>query len=142
MQKDIESLTKDMGEALLNIIQATSIRIGNALTPLNPITMPGFAVVLEDYTEELKAHPEFDTEFYHVLRTDMESQGKIYHMQEQEDVEAFKHHIGETLERLRESENALKSQGGGGKLWEYKTCPYCGANLDPDEKCDCGGGRV
>lgn len=19
----------------------------------------------------------------------------------------------------------------------YKTCPYCGANLDPDEKCDC-----
>lgn len=19
----------------------------------------------------------------------------------------------------------------------YRTCPYCGANLDPDEKCDC-----
>lgn len=19
----------------------------------------------------------------------------------------------------------------------YKVCPYCGANLDPDEKCDC-----
>jgi len=19
----------------------------------------------------------------------------------------------------------------------YKICPYCGANLDPDEKCDC-----
>lgn len=19
----------------------------------------------------------------------------------------------------------------------YKTCPYCGANLDPDEQCDC-----
>ena len=19
----------------------------------------------------------------------------------------------------------------------YKTCPYCGANLDPDERCDC-----
>ena len=19
----------------------------------------------------------------------------------------------------------------------YKTCPECGANLDPDEKCDC-----
>lgn len=20
----------------------------------------------------------------------------------------------------------------------YKKCPYCGANLDPGEKCDCG----
>lgn len=20
----------------------------------------------------------------------------------------------------------------------YRTCPKCGANLDPDEKCDCG----
>jgi len=20
----------------------------------------------------------------------------------------------------------------------YRTCPYCGGNLDPDEKCDCG----
>lgn len=19
----------------------------------------------------------------------------------------------------------------------YHTCPYCGANLDPDERCDC-----
>ncbi len=19
----------------------------------------------------------------------------------------------------------------------YKTCPFCGANLDPDETCDC-----
>ncbi len=19
----------------------------------------------------------------------------------------------------------------------YHTCPYCGANLDPEEKCDC-----
>lgn len=19
----------------------------------------------------------------------------------------------------------------------YRTCPFCGANLDPDEKCDC-----
>jgi len=21
----------------------------------------------------------------------------------------------------------------------YWTCPYCGANLDPNEKCDCEG---
>lgn len=21
----------------------------------------------------------------------------------------------------------------------YKTCPYCGDNLDPEEKCECGG---
>lgn len=21
----------------------------------------------------------------------------------------------------------------------YKTCPYCGAHLDPGEVCDCGG---
>ena len=20
---------------------------------------------------------------------------------------------------------------------EYRTCPYCGANLDPGERCDC-----
>lgn len=24
----------------------------------------------------------------------------------------------------------------------YHTCPYCGANLDPDEKCDCDGGAL
>lgn len=23
----------------------------------------------------------------------------------------------------------------------YKTCPYCGANLDPGERCDCAGGN-
>lgn len=22
----------------------------------------------------------------------------------------------------------------------YRTCPYCGANLDPDEICDCQKG--
>ena len=25
----------------------------------------------------------------------------------------------------------------GGNDVGYKVCPYCGANLDPDEKCDC-----
>lgn len=25
----------------------------------------------------------------------------------------------------------------GGQLMYYHTCPYCGANLDPDERCDC-----
>ena len=25
----------------------------------------------------------------------------------------------------------------GGQLMYYHTCPYCGANLDPDEHCDC-----
>lgn len=20
---------------------------------------------------------------------------------------------------------------------QYRTCPYCGANLDPEERCDC-----
>lgn len=23
----------------------------------------------------------------------------------------------------------------------YKTCPDCGANLDPGERCDCSGGN-
>lgn len=22
---------------------------------------------------------------------------------------------------------------------DYWTCPYCGSNLDPGERCDCGG---
>lgn len=25
----------------------------------------------------------------------------------------------------------------GGQLMYYHTFPYCGANLDPDERCDC-----
>lgn len=25
---------------------------------------------------------------------------------------------------------------------DYWTCPYCGANLDPDERCDCKGGEI
>ena len=25
----------------------------------------------------------------------------------------------------------------GDEQMYYHTCPYCGANLDPDEKCDC-----
>lgn len=25
----------------------------------------------------------------------------------------------------------------GGKFMYYHTCPYCGANLDPGERCDC-----
>ena len=29
--------------------------------------------------------------------------------------------------------------GKGGKaVMGYKTCPYCGAHLDPEEACDCG----
>lgn len=24
---------------------------------------------------------------------------------------------------------------------KFRTCPYCGANLDPEEKCDCLEGR-
>lgn len=23
----------------------------------------------------------------------------------------------------------------------YKTCPYCGAHLDPGERCDCDGAK-
>ena len=29
------------------------------------------------------------------------------------------------------------NQQQGGQLMYYHTCPYCGANLDPDEHCDC-----
>ena len=25
----------------------------------------------------------------------------------------------------------------GGEFMYYHTCPYCGANLDPGERCDC-----
>ena len=25
----------------------------------------------------------------------------------------------------------------GGEFMYYHTCPHCGANLDPDERCDC-----
>lgn len=24
----------------------------------------------------------------------------------------------------------------------YRTCPYCGAHLDPGERCDCKGGDL
>lgn len=24
----------------------------------------------------------------------------------------------------------------------YHTCPYCGANLDPGERCECGDDQV
>lgn len=33
--------------------------------------------------------------------------------------------------------SALIIVQGGGVAMGYKTCPYCGAYLDPDERCDC-----
>lgn len=32
---------------------------------------------------------------------------------------------------------AINQPSKGGQLMYYHTCPYCGANLDPDERCDC-----
>ena len=35
------------------------------------------------------------------------------------------------------SVQAINQPSKGGQLMYYHTCPYCGANLDPDEHCDC-----
>ena len=35
------------------------------------------------------------------------------------------------------SVQAINQPSKGGQLMYYHTCPYCGANLDPDERCDC-----
>ena len=35
------------------------------------------------------------------------------------------------------SVQAINQSQEGGQLMYYHTCPYCGANLDPDEHCDC-----
>lgn len=35
------------------------------------------------------------------------------------------------------SVQAINHPSKGGQLMYYHTCPYCGANLDPDERCDC-----
>ena len=35
------------------------------------------------------------------------------------------------------SVQATNQPSKGGQLMYYHTCPYCGANLDPDEHCDC-----
>lgn len=35
------------------------------------------------------------------------------------------------------SVQAINQPSKGGQLMYYYTCPYCGANLDPDECCDC-----
>ena len=43
---------------------------------------------------------------------------------------AFLSTIKEDVERLIEG-------GGREKKMGYRTCPYCGAHLDPGEKCDC-----
>ena len=35
------------------------------------------------------------------------------------------------------SVQVINQPSKGGQLMYYHTCPYCGANLDPDERCDC-----
>ena len=35
------------------------------------------------------------------------------------------------------SVKTINQPSKGGQLMYYHTCPYCGANLDPDEHCDC-----
>lgn len=35
------------------------------------------------------------------------------------------------------SVQSINQPSKGGQLMYYHTCPYCGANLDPDERCDC-----
>lgn len=35
------------------------------------------------------------------------------------------------------SVQTINQPSKGGQLMYYHTFPYCGANLDPDERCDC-----
>ena len=35
------------------------------------------------------------------------------------------------------SVQVINQPSKGGQLMYYHTCPDCGANLDPDERCDC-----
>lgn len=35
------------------------------------------------------------------------------------------------------SVQVINQPSKGGQLMYYHTCPYCGANLDTDERCDC-----
>lgn len=39
-----------------------------------------------------------------------------------------------------ELQNAESDEGGEYEM-KYRTCPFCGAHLDYDEKCDCGEGN-
>lgn len=44
--------------------------------------------------------------------------------------------------KILEKTPLLLQKRGKNKMGDYWTCPYCGANLDNDEKCNCQQGGV
>lgn len=53
---------------LLDTMQDISARVSDAISPVDTVSMPLSAIVLENYVRTLKGHPEFDNELYTALK--------------------------------------------------------------------------
>lgn len=59
-------------EMILKHAQALSVRISEAIPPLNELTMPIVVFVLQNYATGIKNDPDFDNELYTILKKSLQ----------------------------------------------------------------------
>lgn len=58
-------------EMILKHAHALSVRISEAIPPLNELTMPIVVFVLQNYATAIKNDPDFDNELYAILKASL-----------------------------------------------------------------------
>lgn len=65
----MKNMNDDLRTQLLDTMQDISVRVSGAICPIDRVSMPLSAIVLENYAQMLKNRPEFDRELYIALKS-------------------------------------------------------------------------
>ncbi len=68
----MKNMNDDFRTQLLDTMQDISVRVSSAICPIDRVSMPLSAIILENYVQALKSRPEFDNEFYMALKSSLQ----------------------------------------------------------------------